>query len=217
MSIDNSSLINNQNAVASDILYNLKNSAGTSRRYRASLPPTNGSVAFLPGAQIIFSIPSGRKNTYLDGQNRYLRLTIKNFDGTNSMTLDNTGACSINMLTVNLSGNLIDQCPNYNLLFNYITDFLYDLGSHNGMLSAYLGTSSTFTSNGDVVASMAGATIAAATAGTTVIGSFTSESFVATRSGYTIPASGLATVCLPRLWGIFLNSDKMIPLGKLKR
>ena len=31
MSVDNSSLINNQNSVTSDILYNLKNSAGTSR------------------------------------------------------------------------------------------------------------------------------------------------------------------------------------------
>ena len=214
MSVDNSNLINNQNSVTSDILYNLKNSAGTSRRYRTNIPPNNGQ-SFAPGTQMNFSIPCGRKNTYLDGQNSYLRLTIKNNDSGNSMALDNTGACLINMLTVNQSGNLIDQCPNYNLLFNYITDFSYDLGSHLGCLSSYLGTSTAFTSAGDVTLAAAGSGVAALAAGA-VIGSLTSESFAAVRSGYTIPVSGLSTVCLPLLCSIFLNSDKMIPLGKLR-
>jgi len=44
MSVDNSNLINNQNSVTSDILYNLKNSAGTSRRYRTNIPPNNGQT-----------------------------------------------------------------------------------------------------------------------------------------------------------------------------
>jgi len=214
MSVDNSNLINNNNSVSSDLLYNLKNSAGTSRRYRANIAPNNGQT-FSPGTQVNFSIPSGRRNTYLDGQNSYLRLTIRNNDGVAGMYLDNTGACFINMLTVNQSGNLIDQCPNYNLLFNYITDFSYDLGSHLGFLSGYLGTSATFSGTNDVTLSVAGSTIAAAANGAT-IGSVTSESFASGRQGYFIPASGTITVCLPLLCAIFLNSDKMIPLGKLR-
>lgn len=214
MSVDNSNLVNNQNSVTSDILYNLKNSAGTSRRYRTNIPPNNGQ-SFLPGTQMNFSIPCARKNTYLDGQNSYLRLTIKNNDASNAMFLDNTGASLINMLTVNQSGNLIDQCPNYNLLFNYITDFSYDLGSHFGFLSAYLGTAQTFTGTNDVVLSVAGSGVSALASGAT-IGSVNTESFSAARSGFAIPVSGITTVCLPLLCSIFLNSDKMIPLGKLR-
>ena len=216
MSVDNSNLINNQNSVTSDIMYNLKNSAGTSRRYRINVPPSNGQT-FAPATQMNFSMPCNRKNTYLDGQNSYLRLTIKNNDTTNGLLFDNTGACVINMLTVNHSGNLIDQCPNYNLLFNYITDFNYDLGSHLGFLSSYLGTTSTFTSTGDVTSSIAGSSFAGAVAGTTVIGSLTAESFASCRSGGLLVANGgQTTVCLPLLCAVFLNSDKMIPLGKLK-
>jgi len=211
MSVDNSNLISNQNSVTSDILYNLKNSAGTSRRYRTNIPPNNGQQ-FSPGTQMIFSIPCGRKNTYLDGQNSYLKLTIKNKDATNTISIDNTGASFIQMMTVNQSGNLIDQCPNYNLLFNYLMDFSYDFSGHIGTLSSYLGTASSSTS-GSVISAIAGTSFAAATSGTTKIGNL---SFTSCRSGYVIPSDGTTTVCLPLLCAIFLNSDKMIPLGKLR-
>ena len=51
MSVDNSNLINNKNSVTTDILYTLKNSAGTSRRYRINVPPSNGQT-FAPGTQM---------------------------------------------------------------------------------------------------------------------------------------------------------------------
>jgi len=213
MSVDNSNLINNKNSVTSDILYNLKNSAGTSRRYRINVPPSNGQT-FAPGTQMNFSIPCNRKNTYLDGQNSYLRITVKNNDAS-QMLLDNTGASLINMITINQSGNLIDQVPNYGLLFNYISDFTYDLGAHIGFLSAYLGTSATMTSTGDITLSIAGNTVTNKNVGDK-IGSLTAESFSAVRAGLTIQASGQSTICLPLLCAVFLNSDKMIPLGKLK-
>jgi hypothetical protein len=116
------------------------------------------------------------------------------------------------MLTVNQSGNLIDQCPNYNLLFNYLMDFSYDFSGHIGTLSSYLGTASSSTS-GSVISAIAGTSFAAATSGTTKIGNL---SFTSCRSGYVIPSDGTTTVCLPLLCAIFLNSDKMIPLGKLR-
>jgi len=119
------------------------------------------------------------------------------------------------MITVNQSGNLIDQCPNYGLLFNYITDFNYDLGSHIGFLSAYLGTSPVITSTGDVTLSVAGNTLGTAVVGTK-IGSLTSEPFAAARAGLLVPPLSQTTLCLPLLCAVFLNSDKMIPIGKLK-
>jgi hypothetical protein len=115
------------------------------------------------------------------------------------------------MITINQSGNLIDQVPNYGMLFNYISDFSYDLGAHIGFLSAYLGTSSTFSSTGDVITTKDGAALTAITAANvtagTVIGSLKSESFAAVRSGLTIQAGGQSTICLPLLCAVFLNSD----------
>lgn len=216
MSVDSSSLIQNQNSVTADLLYNLKNSAGSSRSYRASIPPNNFSSNIPPSSNLIFSIPCGRKNTYLDGQNSYLRLTLKNNDNANGMNLDNTGAALINMLSVYHSGNLIDQNPNYNLLFNYLMDFQTNFSSHLGGLSAYIGCSKTVSSSGDIISAIAGTAFASATAGTTVIGSLNAETFAATRGGALIPLNGSITVCLPLLCAIFLNSDKMIPIGKLR-
>lgn len=216
MSVDSSSLIQNQNSVTVDLLYNLKNSAGTSRSYRASIPPNNFSSNIPPSSNLIFSIPCGRKNTYLDGQNSYLRLTLKNNDTTNALYLDNTGACLINMLSVYHSGNLIDQCPNYNLLFNYLMDFQSNFAAHIGGMSVYMGTSKTLSSYGNVVAAATGAQIGAAVKDTTIIGTLSGESFADTRAGASIPINGSITLCLPLLCSIFLNSDKMIPLGKLK-
>jgi len=213
MSVDNSSLLSNKNSVTSEMMYSLKNSAGTSRRYRASIPPSNFSTNIPPTSNVLFSIPCGRKNTYLDGQNSYLKLTIKNNDPTAAtyFNLDGCGASFINMLTVYHSGNLVDQCPNYNTLFNHLMDFQSNFSQHVGGLSAYLGTSNNIfntdvnvVSNGNAVG-----------VGTT-LGSIKGSSFLSTRGGAYIPKGGSLTVCLPLLCAIFLNSDKMIPLGKLK-
>jgi len=45
---DSSSMLQNQTAITSDCLFNLKPSASRCRSYRASLPPINGA-SFLPG------------------------------------------------------------------------------------------------------------------------------------------------------------------------
>jgi len=204
----------NKNSVTSDMMYSLKNSAGTSRRYRASIPPSNFSTNIPPSSNLIFSIPCGRKNTYLDGQNSYLKLTIKNTDATANryLNLDGCGASVINMLTLYHSGNLIDQCPNYNTLFNYLMDFQSNFSQHVGGLSAYLGTSSNVFDTTDLTVMSNGVAVGANVNIGSVRGSFTS-----TRAGMYIPSvGGAVTVCLPLLNSIFLNSDKMIPLGKLK-
>ena len=214
MSVDSSNLISNQNSVTQDMLYNLKPSAGTSRRYRVNIPASNGQ-SFAPGTQMNFSIPCNRARTYLDGQNSYLRLTVKNNDGTNTMNIDDTAACFINMITINHSGNLIDMVPNYGLLFNYIFDFTYSLSDRIGFLSSYLGTAPFMASTGDVVLAVAGSSVNGLSAGTT-IGSMKGESFSFSRGGMPIAAGGQQTFCIPLICSLFLNSDKYIPIGKLK-
>ena len=213
MSVDNSSLLYNQNSVTSDMLYTLKNSSGTSRRYRASIPCSNFSTNIAPSSNMIFQIPCGRKNTYLDGTNSYLKLTIKNTDTTANkvFSLDNCGASLINMLTVYHSGNLIDQCPNYNTLFNFLMDFQSSFSQHLGALSAYMGTSPNVYGSTDLTVTSNGTAIALNANIGSVSGSFTSA-----RSGAAVKTNQSFTVCLPLLCNIFLNSEKMIPLGKLK-
>jgi len=109
---DSSSLIPNQVGLPSDCNYNLKPSGVRARQYRASILPTNKSQ-FNPTDLCVMYIPGGRRNTYLDTTQSYLRMTIKNTDGTattantagasgNSFYLDNTAACVINRLDIDL-------------------------------------------------------------------------------------------------------------------
>jgi len=57
---DSSSMLQNQTAVTSDCLFNLKPYASRCCSYRTSLPPIINS-SFAPGTQMIFMIPGGRK------------------------------------------------------------------------------------------------------------------------------------------------------------
>jgi hypothetical protein len=57
-------------------MYGLKQSAPKSRRYRLSLPAQNKSV-FTSNDQIKFEIPTGRKGTYLDQTQSYLKFGVQ--------------------------------------------------------------------------------------------------------------------------------------------
>jgi len=137
---DSSSMLQNQTAVTSDCLFNLKPSASRCRSYRASLPPINMS-AFSPGTQITFIIPGGRRNTYLDCSQTYLKFTVNNLDATNPILTDRSGACFINRLDVfgNDGSILLETVQTYNILYNYLLDFQLNYASALG-LSAMLGT-----------------------------------------------------------------------------
>jgi len=185
---DSSSMLQNQTAVTSDCLFNLKPSASRCRSYRASLPPINAST-FAPGTQMIFMIPGGRRNTYFDNTQSYLKLTISNPDttATNTMALDRCGACFINRLDVfgNDGSMLLETIQNYNILYNYLLDFQMNAASSFG-LSSSLGTGISPTNS------------------------------ITERSGNTIPGGGRLTVCIPILSGVIGTlADKCLPLGKL--
>jgi len=206
MSTDNSNLLSNKTSVTTDMLYTMKASAGTTSSYRATIPSQNKSV-FNCGDVMIFQIPCGRKNSYLDGQNSYLKICIQNNDVTaaNVLNLDHSGYGLINQLTVFQSGNLIEQISNYNVLLNGLIDFQMD-GSSSMGYSTILGTASntsdSLISNGTAIANNA------------VLGTLNTP-LNSLRRGNSIPASGRLTLCLPIVSSLFTLSDKMIPIGRL--
>ena len=116
------------------------------------------------------------------------------------------------MLTCYHNGNLIDQNANYNTLFNYLMDFQSNFSQHVGGLSAYLGTSVNVFDTSDLSVISNNTPTGS---GNPVIGSV-KGSFISTRAGMYIPKGGQQTVCLPLLLAPFLNSDKMVPIGKMK-
>ena len=106
---DNSSLVQNQRGVSSDVLYNLKPSCVNGRSYRCSIPPTNGGGPFAPSSMIVLYVPA-RRNCFLDPQQAYLRLTVKNNDTTagNYFFLDSIGSCFINRIDIFSGTNLVE-------------------------------------------------------------------------------------------------------------
>ena len=184
---DSSSLVPNQQAVSSDCLFNLKPSSVPGRCYRASIPTSNKS-SFSPQDVAILYIPGGRRNTFLDPTQTYIKYTIQNYDTVNIITVDNTGACVINRLDSFSGSNLLETVQAYNILYNYLTDFQMNFASRYGSSTA----------NGDAVSTTgirqgAALAVAAAAAQPTCL-----------------------TVCMPLLSSVFgLGADKMLPIGLL--
>jgi hypothetical protein len=133
---DTSQLLPNSVAVSSDCLYNLKPSAVRSRSYRASVLPTNGTSFPANGLAICY-IPGGRRNTYLDTTQTYIRYTIKNNDGTNNAIIDSLGSCVINRLDIFHGSNMIETIQQYNVLYNYVMDFNTNVAQRIGLAATY--------------------------------------------------------------------------------
>jgi len=135
----NSLLLPNTQAVSSDCLYNLKASSVRARSYRASIPPSN-SQTFTGAQTAIFYIPCGRKNSFIDPTQTYLKFTVKNNDGTNAFFVDNIASSFINRLDIFHGSNMIDTIQQYNVLASYIKDFTLNSSESYGLSSMY-GTS----------------------------------------------------------------------------
>ena len=133
---DSSSLVPNQQAVSSDCLFNLKPSSVPGRVYRASVPTSNKS-SFSPQDTAILYIPGGRRNTFLDTTQTYIKYTINNSDASIVQNIDNNGACVINRLDSFSGSNLLETVQGYNILYSYMCDFQMDLGSKLGSSSNY--------------------------------------------------------------------------------
>ena len=181
-------LLPNQIAVSSDCLYNLKPSSVRARSYRASIPSSN-KATFSPGDTVIAYIPGGRKNTYLDPAQSYIRFTVRSTDtsGSNFFNIDNLAACFINRLDTYHSGNLIDSIQQYNVLMSYLKDAQLNVAESFGLSNIY-GTSNS-------------ATMSDQRKGMAIYGTATGTQQL--------------TFCLPLLGNFGLGADKMIPIGQL--
>ena len=133
---DTSVLLPNAQSLPSECLYNLAPSAFRSRSYRASVPTSNKST-FSPGDTAILYIPGGRRNTYLDTTQSYVRFTVKNNDTSNTLNFDGCGASVINRLDTFSGSNLISTIQQYNVLYNYILDIQMNQASRIGLSAAY--------------------------------------------------------------------------------
>ena len=134
---DSSALLANTMAVSDTVLYKLKPSAARSRSYRASIAPINAST-FAPSTNAIFSIPCGRKNTYIDINQSYFKFSVRNNDVSgNSFYIDNNASCFINRIDTFFGGNLLESLQQYNVLYTYLMDFQTNPSHKVGLANIY--------------------------------------------------------------------------------
>lgn len=206
---DSSTLVPNVMGISSDCQFNLKPSAVRSRSYRASITPTNSKSAFAPGDTCIIYVPGGRKNTYLDTTQSYIRFTIKNNDTTASTAsvnryfyLDNNASCVINRLDVFHASNLIESVQSYNQLMDIYLDANVSSSQKLGLSTAY-GTAPTVSTSGNDISRQ----------GLPIYGTAW-NSALGTPATQTVAQQ--QTFCMPILSGtIGLGAEKFLPLGKL--
>jgi hypothetical protein len=187
---DSSQLLPNNVGLTSDLLFNLKPSSGRGRSYRCSVQPTNAST-FAPGSTAILYIPCGRRATFLDPQQSYIKYTVVNNETTasSSLNFDNSGASVINRLDVFHASNQLESIQTYNVLYNILLDFTVNQGQRIGC-SNHFGFS-------------AGYTIPDSSRSGAVLGVGAST-------------NNRLTVCMPILSGVVgMLLDKMLPVGAL--
>jgi len=119
-----------QTSLTSDMLLGLKPSAPKSRSYRINVAPMNKSV-FAPADQIIIELPSGRRNTWLDQSQSYLKFSVQCSSttavtsvgaGVRGVYIDNTAYSFIQRLDVYNSSNLLETINEYGQLCNFMID-----------------------------------------------------------------------------------------------
>jgi hypothetical protein len=132
---DSQGFLPNAQGVSDDLLLNLKPSSVRGRSYRASIPSQNGTT-FASGAQIIASIPCGRRNSFLDTQSSYFRITVQNLDGTNTLTVDNNAYSLINRIDTFNSGVKLETQYEVGVLASYIFDMQLSASERHGLSSA---------------------------------------------------------------------------------
>lgn len=123
-------------ALTSDLQYSLLPSACRSRNYRASILPTNKSV-FNPSDTLVTYFPCGRRGTYLDCGQSYMRFTVKNVDATNTFKFDGSGCSIINRIDIFHGSSLLESIQNYNILTSYIFDLQTSLSNRIGLQNIY--------------------------------------------------------------------------------
>jgi hypothetical protein len=205
-------------ALTSDMLLGLKPSAPKSRSYRLNVAPLNKAV-FAPGDQIIIELPTGRKGTWLDQSQSYLKFSVQvsSTAAANALAIgsgvyvENTAYSFIQRLDVYNSSNLLETINEYGQLCNFLVDTSLTQSDKAG-LSGMIGC------NPNTVAINTGVGYVQ-NASTTEIVRAGDRSGMPLASVQTAAGIGNAipyTFTLPLLSGIIgINASKMLPIGKL--
>lgn len=138
---DSGSFLPNAQGVSDDLLLNLKPSSVRGRSYRASIPSQN-ATQFASGSTIIASIPCGRRNSFLDTQSSYFRITVQNLDTTNAITVDNNAYSLVQRIDTFNSGVKLETHYEVGVLAAYIFDMQLNAADRQG-LSSCMGFSPT--------------------------------------------------------------------------
>lgn len=208
-------------ALTSDMMLGLKPSAPRSRSYRLSVPPLNKSI-FTAVDQIVFELPTGRRGTWLDQSQTYLKFSVQcktnaavNQYVQNGVNIENTAYSFFNRLDVYHSSNLLEQISEYGQLANMLLDSQLTQSEKAGM-SAMIGSNSysytpSITTN--TAAAYTQSAVVAIPAPIITPGDRSGQSI----AGQTTFAAAIPyNFCLPVLSGVVgVNASKMLPLGKL--
>jgi hypothetical protein len=117
-------------ALTSDMMLGLKPSAPKSRSYRISVAPINGSI-FIGGQQINFELPTGRRGTWLDQTQSYLKFSVQcsstaavaqKTNGGTGIYLDNTAYSFFQRFECLHSSNTLEVINEYGQLANLLID-----------------------------------------------------------------------------------------------
>jgi hypothetical protein len=211
-------------ALTSDMMLGLKPSAPRSRSYRLSVAPLNKTV-FTSTDQIIFELPTGRRGTWLDQSQTYLKFSVQckttaavaaNLQ--TGVNIENTAYSFFNRLDIYHSSNLLEQISEYGQLANMLLDTQLTQSEKAGMSSMIGSNAFTYTPNITAAAVQA----SAAAASTTALVTSSPLTVPGDRSGQgiasatTLAAAIPYSFCLPVLSGVVgVNASKMLPLGKL--
>ena len=201
-------------ALTSDMLLGLKPAAPKSRSYRISIAPVNKSV-FAPADQIIFELPTGRKGTWLDQSQSYLKFSVQFAStaatvaapGGSGIYLENTAYSFFQRMDLYHSSNLLETINEYGQLANFLIDTSLTQSDKAG-LSPLIGSNPYFNS-----VNSAAPAVASAVASTQVPGD---RSGLVVASATALSAGIPYTFSLPLLSGVIgVNASKMLPVGKL--
>ena len=226
MSDPNAILLPVHQALTSDMLLGLKPSAPKSRSYRISVAPLNASV-FAPGSQMIFELPTGRKGTWMDQSQSYIKFSVQCQSANavaanaanNGIYVENSAYSFIQRLDIYNSSNLLETVNEYGQLSNFLIDTQLTQSDKAG-LSCMIGCNNLENIQSNLPI---GVTIPNAGPTTVAIPAVSSEvQRPGDRSGMgmagttAIAGSIPYTFCLPVLSGVVgVNASKMMPVGKL--
>jgi hypothetical protein len=202
-------------ALTSDMMLGLKPCAPKSRSARVSIAPINKSI-FSGGDVIQIEIPSGRKNSWLDPSQSYLKFSVQVSTtvaspataGSGGVYIENSAYSFISKLDVWNGSNLLESINEYGQLANFLIDTSLTQSDKAG-LSPMIGTNNiNYYQNGPVAYGQNQPVTQTQQAG--------DRSGLQLQTTTAINTSIPYTFVLPLLSGVVgVNSSKCLPIGKL--